>query len=128
MLADGWSTFMQSLTYRRDGLTVQFYVLDATAYPSIGEATYLTGQFSYAWQPDIPGKYTIIACFEGSSAYASSSAQTAIQVDEVQTASPTPVAEKAQPMTDTYVLAVGAAIIIAIVVVGAVLMSMLKKR
>jgi hypothetical protein len=112
------------------GVTVQLYVVDANDnYRSIGETTTdLTGQFSYAWQPDIPGKYTIIASYQGSSAYASSSAQTAIQVDELKAASPTPIAETAQPMTDTYGLAVGAAIIIAIVVVGAVLMSMIKKR
>jgi hypothetical protein len=120
----------QPMPTNATGVTVQLYVVDANDnYRSIGETTTdLTGQFSYAWQPDIPGKYTIIASYQGSSAYASSSAQTAIQVDEVKAASPTPIAETAQPMTDTYVLAVGAAIIIAIVVVGAVLMSMIKKR
>jgi hypothetical protein len=98
-------------------------------YRSIGEVTTdLTGAFSYSWQPDIPGKYTVFASFDGSNSYGSSFAETAIQVDEAPQASATPIAEIAKPMTDTYILAVGAAIIIAIAIVGLVIISMIKKK
>ena len=112
------------------GVTVTLDVIDANGnYRNIGEATTdLTGAFSYAWQPDIPGKYTILASFSGSNSYGSSFAETAIQVDEEPQASTTPMADTAKPMTDTYILAVGAAIIIAIAIIGLVIISMLKKR
>ena len=112
------------------GVTVSLDVIDSNGnYRNIGEVTTdLNGAFSYAWQPDIPGKYTIIASYLGSDSYGSSFAETAIQVDELPTPSTTPLAETAQPMTDTYVLAVGAAIIIAIAIVGLVVVSMLRKR
>ena len=97
------------------GVTVKLDVIDANGnYRNIGEVTTdLTGAYSYAWQPDIPGKYTILASYSGSNSYGSSFAETAIQVDEVPPPSTTPIAETVQPMTDTYVLAVGAAIIVA---------------
>jgi hypothetical protein len=112
------------------GVKVQLNIIDANGnYRSIGEVTTdLTGAFSYAWQPDISGKYTIYASFEGSNSYGSSLAETALQVDDVPQASVTPVADTAKPMTDTYILAVGAAIIISIVIVGLVLVSMIKKK
>ncbi|MCL5876970.1 MAG: PQQ-binding-like beta-propeller repeat protein [Candidatus Bathyarchaeota archaeon] len=112
------------------GVTVTLDIIDANGnYRNIGEVTTdLTGAYSYAWQPDIPGKYTIIASYSGSNSYGSSGAETAIQVDEVPPPSTTPIAETAQPMTDTYVLAVGAAIIVAIAIIGAIIISMLKKR
>jgi hypothetical protein len=112
------------------GVTVELDVVDANGnYRTIGEVTTdFTGAFSYAWQPDIPGKYTIMASFSGSNSYGSSFAETAIQVNEVPLTSATPIAEKVQSMTDTYVLAVGAAIIVAIAIVGTIVVSMLRKR
>ena len=112
------------------GVTVSLNIVDANGnYRSIGETTTdLEGKFSFAWQPDIPGKYTVIASFAGSNSYGSSSAETAFQVDEAPQASPTTEARVLAPMTDTYLLAIGAAIIIAIAIVGAVIVSMLKKR
>jgi hypothetical protein len=112
------------------GVKVSLDVIDGNGnFRNIGEVTTdLTGAYSYAWQPDIPGKYTIIASYSGSSSYGSSLAETAIQVDDAPPPSTTPIAEKIQPMTDTYVLAVGAAIIIAIAVVGGVIVSMIRKR
>jgi hypothetical protein len=112
------------------GVEVRLDVLDANGnYRTIGTATTdLSGAFSYAWQPDIPGKYTIYATYVGSKSYGSSSAETALQVDDAATPPPTPIADTTTPMTDTYVLAVGVAIIIAIAIVGFVMVSMLKKR
>jgi len=113
-----------------EGVTVKLDVLDSNGnYRTIGQVkTDASGTYSYTWLPDIPGKYTIFASFSGSDAYGSSSAQTAIQVDEVPPPSTTPIVETGQPMTDTYVLATGAAVIIAIAIVGAVVVLMLRKR
>ena len=42
----------------------------------------MSGMYSLAFTPDVPGKYTIIATFEGSESYGSSYAETAIFVSE----------------------------------------------
>ncbi len=112
------------------GVAVTLDVIDANGnYRNIGEVTTdLTGAYSYAWQPEIPGKYTIFASYSGSNSYGSSFAETAIQVDEVSQPSTTPIGDPAPPMTDTYVLGMGVAIIIAIAVVGAVIVLMVRKR
>jgi outer membrane protein assembly factor BamB len=84
------------------------------------------GFYSAVFTPEVPGKYTIIATFDGSKAYYGSYAETAINVEEVQpTPAPTPTPA---PMTDAYVLGIGAAAIIAIVVIGLVIILMLRKR
>jgi len=85
------------------------------------------GFFKLAFEPLVPGEYTVIATFEGSESYYGSHAVTAINVEEAPaaTAEPTPTPA---PMTDTYVLGLGTAAIIAIVVIGIVLILMLRKR
>ncbi len=83
--------------------------------------------FSHAFTPPVPGKYTVIATFDGSESFYGSYAETAFNVDEAPepTAAPTPTPA---PMTDTYVLGLGAGAIIAIVAIGLVLILMLRKR
>ena len=41
------------------------------------------GFYSCDWQPPVPGKYTIVATFEGSASYYGSVAETAISVSDV---------------------------------------------
>jgi hypothetical protein len=120
----------QPIPTNATGVKVTLDVIDANGnYRNIGEATTdLTGAYSYVWLPDIPGKYTILASYPGSNSYGSSFTETAIQVDQAPTPSPTALAETIVPMTDTYVLAVGAAIIVAIAIVGVVIVTILKKR
>lgn len=120
----------QPMPTNATGVKVTLDVIDSNGnYRNIGETTTdLTGAYSFTWQPDIPGKYTILASYAGSDSYGSSFAETALQVDEVPQTSATPIADTAKPMTDTYVLAVGAAIIVAIAIVGAVIVTMLRKR
>ena len=60
-----------------------------------------TGMYSAVFTPNVPGKYTVIASFAGSESYYSSSAQTAINVEEAPLPEPTPTTTPA-PMTDTY--------------------------
>jgi len=94
----------------------------------VGRATSdAEGFYSCMFTPEVPGKYTIFATFEGSGAYYGSSAETAIGVEEAPVATPAPTPTPA-PMTDTYVLGIGAAAIIAIVVIGLVIILMLRRR
>jgi hypothetical protein len=86
-----------------------------------------SGMFKMAFEPLVPGEYTVIATFAGSKSYYGSYAETALYVEEAPAATPAPTPEPA-PMTDTYVLSIGAAAIIAIAIVGAVLILMLRKR
>jgi hypothetical protein len=111
------------------GVEVVIEVLDPnTNYYEVGRTTSdANGFFSCAFTPEVPGKYTIIATFEGSGAYYGSSAETAINVEEAPAATPAPTPTPA-PMTDTYVMGFGIGMIIAIVVVGLLLFLMLRKR
>ena len=92
-----------------------------------------SGFYSLPWTtPDIPGKYTIIATFPGTNAYGSSYAETAL---DVKPASATP-APTAQPLNEltmnstimTYTAVAAIAIIIAIAIVGALTILVLRKR
>ncbi len=111
------------------GVEVTLNVLDANGnYRTIGSATSdANGFYSFVWEPDIPGKYTVIATFAGSESYWQSYAETAFNVEEAPaaTAEPTPTPAS---MTDTYVLGLGAGAIIAIVAIGLLLVLMLRKR
>jgi hypothetical protein len=85
------------------------------------------GTFGLNFVPQVPGEYTVIATFAGSEGYYSSFASTYLYVTEPPQATPPPTASPA-PMTDAYVLGIGTAAIIAIVVVGLVIILMLRKR
>ena len=86
-----------------------------------------TGAYGLVWKPEVPGTYQIIATFKGSGAYSGSSAQTYMGVGEATpTASPAPA--QTQPPTEMYFALSTAAIIIAIAIVGAVVIVMLRKR
>jgi hypothetical protein len=86
-----------------------------------------SGFFKLSFVPLVPGEYTVIASFEGSSAYYGSFAKTAINVEEAPATTPGPTPTPA-PMTDTYVLGIGAGAIIAIIAIGLVIILMLRKR
>jgi len=112
-----------------DGVEVVISVLDPNNnFYEVGRTTSdVNGFYKMAFEPLVPGEYTVIASFEGSESYWSSHAVTGISVEEapVATAEPTPTPA---PMTDTYVLGLGIAAIIAIVAVGLVIILMLRKR
>jgi outer membrane protein assembly factor BamB len=111
------------------GVPVKIDVIDSNGnYRNIGTATSDTkGMFTFAWEPDIEGEYKVIATFAGSKAYWPSSAETSFVVDP---APPAPAELKPEPpsMTDTYVLGGVVAIIIAVAIVGAVIVLVLRKR
>jgi hypothetical protein len=111
------------------GVPIVLNVVDANGnYRQIGTVTSDSeGFYSFNWKPDIEGKYTVYATFEGSNSYWPSRAVTAFAVDPApETATPQPTL--APSMADMILLPGIAAIIIAIVVIGAMIMLMLRKR
>jgi hypothetical protein len=112
------------------GVTVSIDVLDANGnYRNIGTAiTDANGFYSFAWQPDVPGKYTVYANFAGTNGYWPSNAETAFYVSEAPqaTAQPTPATQLS--MADQYFLPAVAGIIVAIFIVGAILALLIRKR
>jgi hypothetical protein len=87
-----------------------------------------SGTFGFNWvTPDVPGTYTIIATFGGSGAYYASFAETYAVVTEVPASTPGPTPTPVS-MSEMYFLPSVAGIIVAVAVVGAVLVLMLRKR
>jgi outer membrane protein assembly factor BamB len=111
------------------GVTVAISVIDANGnYRTIGSATSdASGMFTYTWKPDIEGSYTVIATFTGSESYYPSSAETSFTVDP-SAATPAPTQALTTSMADQYFLPMSIAIIVAIIVVGAVIVLAFRKR
>ena len=113
------------------GVEVKLETLDPNGnFYEIGRATSdSSGMYSCMFTPEVPGKYTIIATFEGSLSYYGSSAETALGVEEAPQATPTPEPTPPPPsMADIYLLPATLGIIIAIVAVGLVIILMLRRR
>jgi hypothetical protein len=111
------------------GVEVSISVVDpnGNCY-EVGTTTSNTdGTFGLTFTPEVPGQYTVIATFAGSGSYYSSHASTYISVTEAPAATAPPTAPPAS-MSDLYLLPGIVGIIIAIAVVGAVLVLMLRKR
>ena len=111
------------------GVEVVLSVIDANGnYRTIGTTTSdANGKYSFAWQPDISGKYTLYATFLGSGGYYGSTGQDAFIVKEAPAATAAPT-EPPASVTDQYFVPAVAGIIIAIVLVGVVIVLMLRKR
>ena len=87
-----------------------------------------SGLFSYMFTPEVPGKYTIIATFEGSESYWSSSAETAVGVAEAPQATPTQI-PASQSIADMYFIpAIAGLFVLIIIVLALVLLIILRKR
>lgn len=112
------------------GLTVTLTAIDANGNSqNIGTATSdATGTFHATVKPEIEGPYTIIATFTGSNGYYPSSGQSTVNVAAAAQPTPTPTTATNTSMTDTYVLAIGVAIIAVIIAIGAIIISMLRRR
>ncbi len=111
------------------GVLVTLSVVDANGnYRTIGTTTSnVYGTYSLNWTPDISGSYTVIANFAGSKSYYPSSTSAAFYASEpAATPSPAPIASSTP--TEMYFALSTAAIIIAIIIVGAVLALLVRKR
>ena len=111
------------------GVEVIIEVLDANNnYYEVGRTTSdLTGFYSLAFTPEVPGKYTIVARFAGSKAYYASYSETAINVAEAPAASPEPT-QAPTSLADQYLLPATGGIIAAIAIVGVAILLMLRKK
>jgi hypothetical protein len=111
------------------GVQVTLNVLDANGnYRTIGTTTTdETGYYSFTWNPDISGKYTVTAIFEGTAAYYGSSDQTAFYASE-QAATPTSTNAPQVSAIEQYFLPAVAAIIAAIAIVGIVLGLLILRK
>jgi hypothetical protein len=89
----------------------------------------MSGTYSYMWQPDKAGKYTVTATFVGDGSYGSSYAETAVGVVNAPetTATPTPLPAVAATSSDVMnaAIIVAAAVIIAVAIATVLL---LRKR
>ncbi len=119
----------QSYPDNATGVEVSLDVVDANGnFRNIGTVTSdANGVFSYAWTPDIPGKYTVYATFAGSESYWQSSAENAFTVDEAPVATPEPTPAP-QSAADMYFIPMSIGIIIAIIIVGILVVLMSRKR
>ncbi len=106
------------------GIPIILSVIDSNGnFRDIGTTTSeASGAFSYQWTPDIAGKYTVTARFDGTQSYYGSSSQAAFAVDPVAPTSPptaTPVSNVVTASDMIMYLAIGViVIIIAIAIVG----------
>ena len=111
------------------GVPIGLFVLDSNNnYRQIGTTTSdALGTFTYTWTPDIPGDFKVYAIFAGSNSYWPSSASAGFQASLPATHEPT--ATVAQLVDNTMtIMGIGVAIIVVIVIVGAVLAMMIRKR
>jgi hypothetical protein len=112
------------------GVPVTVYVLDSNNnYRSIGTTTTdASGFYSLNWTPDIKGNYTVTATFAGSPAYYGSSAQTAFYASApapTQAPTSTPLSGLATQNALEYI---GVAIIIVIIIIGAVIALLVTRK
>jgi hypothetical protein len=113
------------------GVEVTLSVLDSNGnFREIGKTTTSSdGFFSLPWTPDVPGNYNVYASFDGSKSYYPTHAETAFVVDEAPEVPPEePQPEPIPTIADLYLLPGIVSIIIAIAIVGAVIIIMLRKR
>jgi outer membrane protein assembly factor BamB len=117
----------QAMPTNAKGVEVTLDALDPNGnFVPIGTVTSdITGTFGYAFKPEVPGTYQIIATFAGSKSYGNSYAQTYLTVDPA-VEQPTPTEQIVQlPPFDLYIIGATVAIIIAVAIVG--LMILRKK-
>ncbi len=120
----------QPMPTNTTGVPVTLYVLDSNNnYRTIGTTTTgANGFFSFNWKPDIAGNYTVTATFAGTQSYYGSSAQAAFYASAPSaTLAPTatPLAGLASNNTLMYGIV---AIIIVIVIIGAVLAILVTRK
>ncbi len=109
------------------GVEVVLSVLDANNnFREIGRTTTdASGFYNFQWTPDITGKYTVVASFAGTKAYWPSSAEAGFVVDPVVE---TPTVEIPPDNSGTYIMYAAIAIIIAMIVIGAIIILALRRK
>jgi outer membrane protein assembly factor BamB len=125
------SAYMQQpLPSNITGVPVTLNVLDSNHnYRTIGTTTtnYL-GDYSLTWTPDITGNFTVYATFAGTNGYYGSTASTAFYAGSQATPTPPTATPQTGLASNTTVEYGIVAIIIVIVVIGALTMMMLSRK
>jgi len=111
------------------GVEVTLSVLDpnGNVYEVATATTDANGFYSAVFNPEVPGKYTIMASFAGSKSYVGSHATTAINVEAAPDPTPEPTQAPAS-LADQYALPGIGITVAAIAIVGVVIALMLRKR
>ena len=126
----GYVYQQQPLPTSFTGVQVQLAVADSNGnHYSIGTTTTdVSGTYRFTWTPTIPGDFTVFATFAGTNGYWPSTAEDGFTVMKEATTTPAPTQAPAS-MADQYLLPLGVAIIVVIIVIGAVLaLLILRKR
>jgi outer membrane protein assembly factor BamB len=111
------------------GVNVQLTALDSNNnWQDLGTVTTDSkGKYSLTYTPAISGNYQVFANFAGTSGFWPSSDETTFNVmNAPPTSSPYPVT--VLPPTEMYVTAAAVAIIVAMAIIGAVIVLVLRKR
>ncbi len=87
----------------------------------------MTGQYSYTFAPDVPGTYKVIATFDGTDSYYSSSAQTIMSFEQPATTTQ-PTNALQQSAADLYFIPAIAGLFIFVAIIGAVLIVLLLRK
>ena len=113
-----------------EGVPVTLSVVDTNGnYRDIGTATTENGFFSYNWTPDIPGKYTVYASFQGSKGYWPSNAMSAFAVDPAPTTPvPTEVTQTNLATTSDVMMFLAVGVVAIIIAVAVATVLILRKR
>jgi hypothetical protein len=111
------------------GVDVTLTVIDPNGnhYAVASATSDANGFYSTSFTPEVPGRYTLIATFDGTKSYYGSTAVTAIEVEDAPEPTAAPTLAPASAV-ETYFVPAVIAIIIAIVLVGVVIIMVLKKR
>jgi hypothetical protein len=112
------------------GVPVALAIIDGNGnYRTIGTAVSdMNGYYSFNWMPDVPGKYTVYATYAGSESYFASNAVSAFAVDPEVSTTSTPTPTQTPSMVEVYFLPAIIGVIVAIVIVGAVLALLVRKK
>ncbi|MEM4733718.1 MAG: hypothetical protein QXD70_04235, partial [Candidatus Bathyarchaeia archaeon] len=111
------------------GVEVVIEVLDpnGNCYEVARATSDADGFYSATFTPPVPGKYTVIAKFKGSESYWPSHAKTALYVEEAPPPTPPPTPTPAS-IADTYFVPAVVGLFLTIIVVGAVIVFLQRKR
>jgi hypothetical protein len=112
------------------GVPVQLVVIDQNNNTrTIGTAvTDINGAFSFQYKPDIEGKYTVLAEFQGTNGYWPSNAEATFAVDPAApTATPQPT-QTPSPADQYFVPAIAGLFVLVMIVAILVVILLLRKR
>jgi outer membrane protein assembly factor BamB len=125
----GYVYQQQAMPTNFTGVDVTLSVVDANGnFRPIGTVkTDATGYYSYVWTPDISGKYSLYASFEGTNGYWPSSKETTFNIVD-PAATPTPAPTQAPSPADLYFIPGIIGVIVSVFLVGAILLIVLRKK